>query len=213
MPFASQQRGLKRPVSNGDGGGSVPWGSSVASGSGPAPPGMDSPQSSSAGITHVCGSGGGSIHSSASGSRDSAESSDAMRAPDSAASGLSRRGTTKAAAATAAAAAPAAVTSGAVDSMTDTKKSRGAGVATQQCEESVHGVGRSFGARGLLGGSRADGRPRSISRSTVAGRGRREVSIGGEAPEQAAVAAVAAATFTTTRGRVGMRKARRTYGR
>lgn len=177
------------------GSGSTPRASSAASASKAAPSAVGcSPQSRNA--EGARGSGG----------RDSAESncgndSDAMPPPDTSACSFSRRNATKPAAAEGA-------TSEAVDSLMDAPKSRGTAIAAQGEESNARGVGRSFGARGLLGGSRAASRGGSSSSSTAAGRGHEEVysSDGGEGG-----GAVAAAT--TTRGRVGMRKARRTYGR
>lgn len=214
-PFASQQRGLKRTVSNPGGGASIPWVSSTAFASKTGPSAGGGPQPRNAESAQGYGGGSGSILSAASdGSRHPTESScdngnDVMQAADTAAaSSLSTRNAPNPAVA------DEVTTSEAVGSMMGARKSRGAATVMEQGEENTGGVGCSFGTRGLLGGGRSRSRGGSSSFSMVAGRGRRDVSFSGEgeAPEPAEPAAVAAAA-TTTQGRVGMRKARRTYGR
>lgn len=105
----------------------------------------------------------------------------------------------------------AAAASAAVDEATgvkvDGRESRGASVVTEG-PENVNSLGHSVGGRGLLGVSQAGnwGGTTSVC-STTAARRRREVPLDRED------GSCDAAGATTTRGRVGMRKARRTYGR
>jgi len=192
-----QQKGPKRPASQIGGGGSTgsPWEPPAASS---MPPNW--------------GAGGSSPSPSArEGSRSSADrnrdnDNDLLRVPHSKSArvGTNARGCRE----TAAGGLAVEATRETATSGTGGRAYRGTAAVAREPPQSVSSSKRSFGARGLLGASRAGSVDEAGACSTAGGRGHQLYSRDGEeagAREQA--------TTAVTRGRVGMRKARRTYGR
>lgn len=115
--------------------------------------------------------------------------------------------------ATAAGGAEDEATREAVNLGADGRACRGTAAVAAREPQSLSSSKRSFGARVLLGASQVSSANEAGACSTAGGRGRQPSSHDGEAGAREQAAAVATATTAFTRGRVGMRKARRTYGR